>query len=303
MDIRALPYVSLLGFIWGTTLLADRFSLGQFSSTTYISLRLFLTSLGFLAIYLLRFRGRKWPTDRRLWRQAALLGIFGSAIPMNLVVLSLKYQSSGLTSILLTTGPALTVLIAHFLLPDESLTARKTLGVSLAFGGAFLLAALGESGLPDISRANPIGYLLVFTANVCESWATIYARKYMRSQDAFEVASIRTFAAALVMLPVPLLLAGYDLSRVDSNGLLALGYATVFGTFFGMLLQFYNIKRFGATPAAMTNYIIPVVASLGGVLLLGEQLTPGILGGMFLIILGIALLNYRSGRNQPPKNV
>jgi len=41
----------------------------------------------------------------------------------------------------------------------------------------------------------------------------------------------------------------------------------------------------------MSAYVIPVVATLTGVLLLGEQITPGIVGGMILISVGVGLLN------------
>jgi drug/metabolite transporter (DMT)-like permease len=41
----------------------------------------------------------------------------------------------------------------------------------------------------------------------------------------------------------------------------------------------------------MSAYIIPVVAMLAGVLLLGEQITIGMLAGMLLILLGVGLIN------------
>ena len=88
---------------------------------------------------------------------------------------------------------------------------------------------------------------------------------------------------------------GVDLSGVDTRGYLALIYAALVGTFSGLMLSFYNIKRFGATAASMPTYVIPVVASLGGALVLGERITPGMLVGMALIAAGIALIN-RVGR-------
>jgi drug/metabolite transporter (DMT)-like permease len=65
------------------------------------------------------------------------------------------------------------------------------------------------------------------------------------------------------------------------------------GTFSGMLLSFYNIKRFGATAGAMSEYVIPIVAASGGVLILGEHVTLGMLTGMVLIAGGITLINQR----------
>lgn len=297
MILQALPYIVLLGFFFGSTLVVSRFSVEQFAPTTYIGLRLMLASFCHLAIYLLS-RKRRLPTSGRLWRHGALLGTFGTAVPMTAIVSSLQFQSSGITAVLITVSPAITVLMAHFFLTDESLTRLKGLGVALALGGAVLLAARGESGLPDVSRAEPIGYGLVLLAMLLGSGATIYARRFLRNLDTLDVASVRMFVAAVVVMPLSILLVGLDLSRVTDQGYAALLYAALIGTFAGLLLAFYNIQRFGATAAAMTAYVVPVVATIGGALLLDETITAGMLFGMTLIVLGIALIN-RSQRPVP----
>jgi drug/metabolite transporter (DMT)-like permease len=294
MTVQAIPYITLLGFLFGSTLIASRFSVGQFSPTTYIGLRMVLASLGHLTFYLMGYQGRRWPKDPLLWRHAALLGVFGTAVPMTSIVSSLQYQSAGITAVLLTTGPAITVLMAHFSLADEALTWRKGSGVALALAGALLLTVRGESGLPDVSRASPLGYGLVLLAMVCASGMTVYARKYMSDLDSFDVASVRMLTAAFTVMPLSLLWVGFNLETVTGPGYLALGYAALVGTFGGMMLAFYNIKHFGATASAMTNYVIPVVAGLGGVLFLDEHITAGMLVGVGLIAAGIALLNRRS---------
>lgn len=297
MSPQALPYIILLGILFGSTLVASRFSVGQFQSLTYIGLRLSLAGLCHALIYLFS-KGRQWPRGRQLWLHAAVLGIFATAIPMTAIVTSLQFQSSGVTSVLITTSPALTVLLANFLLPDESLTWRKGLGVILALAGAVLLAVRGESGLPDVERASPVGYILVLGAMVSASASTIYARKYMRDLDTFDVASVRMWVAALAIMPLSIILVGFDLSQVNRQGYTALLYAAFVGTFAGMMLAFYNIQRFGATASAVTAYIIPVVAMFGGVLLLDETVTRGMLLGMGLIILGVAIINQRPRRAQ-----
>lgn len=293
MPPDSVPYVVLLGILFGTTLVASRFAVGQFLPITYIGLRLVLAGLCHVAVYTF-FRKRRWPTGSVLWRHSAVLGIFATAIPMIAIVSSLQYQSSGLTAVLITTSPAITVLMAHFFLPDEPLTRRKGLGILLALSGALLLAIRGESGLPDVSRASPIGYGLVLLAMVSASGATIYARLYMRDLDALDVASVRMWVAAAAVMPLSLLLIGFDLDDVTPQGYSALLYAALIGTFSGMMLAFYNIQRFGATASAMTAYVIPIVAGIVGVLLLGETITTFMAIGMALIIAGIALINERS---------
>lgn len=290
MTLQALPYVLLQGFLFGSTLIASRFSVGQFHPTTYIGIRMVLASLCHLVVYMLA-RRQKWPNSSLLWRHAALLGVLGTAVPMVAIVSSLQYQSAGLTSVLLTSGPAVTVLMAHFFLADETLNLAKVTGVVLALGGAVLLAVRGESGLPEASQASPLGYGLVALAILSASSMTIYARRFMRDYDYFDVASVRMFVATLTVMPLSALLVGVDLSGVDVRGYTALVYAALVGTFSGLMLSFYNIKRFGATAASMPLYVIPVVASLGGALVLGEQITAGMPAGTGLIAVGIALIN------------
>ena len=292
VTIEALPYITFLGFLFGSTLIASRFSVGQFEPTTYIGLRLSLAGLGHVLFYTFLNRRYKWPTDKKLWLRAGLLGVIGTAVPMTGIVTSLQYLSSGVASILITTGPAVTVLMAHFLLKDESLTVRKSIGVALALGGTSLLAFSGESGLAD-SSGTLIGYLLIITAIVIASYASIYIRKYMGEYNSFDVSSIRMFTAAATVIPLSILIIGFDLSSVTSQGYFALGYAALIGTFGGMILSVYNIKRFGATASAMTAYVIPIVAGIGGVMFLGEQITAVMLIGMAIIIAGIAILNQK----------
>jgi drug/metabolite transporter (DMT)-like permease len=291
LDRKALPYTLLLGALFGTSLIASRFSVGQLNPVTFAGLRMSLASLGYLTYYLLRIGGRRWPTGRRLWRNAGLLGVFDTAVPMVCILVSLQFQSTGVTSILLSIGPAITVLMAHFSLADERLNPSKIIGVGLALGGAALLGLLGESGLREVERFNPLGYLLVLGGMTSASAATIYSRRYMTGCDTSEVASIRMWVAALVVMPLSILMVGFDLGRVTVPGYLAIGYASSAGAFVAFWLVFYNVKRFGATAAAMTLYIVPVVATLGGALVLGEEITSGMLGGMALIVCGIAILN------------
>jgi len=289
LNIAALPYVMLLAFFFGSSLVVSRFSIGQFEPTTYIGIRMILSSMLALLVYAVA-TGRRLPRDPELWKRAGLLGIFGTALPMTCAVSSLQYQSSGVTSLLLATGPPLTVLLAHFLLPDEVLNRRQVFGVALALSGALVLALSGENGLPDVSEASPTGYLLAISATVCGAVMVIYARKHLRAYDSYDVGSIRIMTTAATVMPLSVLTVGFDLSEVDSAGLIALLYSALVGTFLGLLLSFYNVKRFGATPAMMTTYIIPLVAGVGGVLFLGEEITSAMLIGMVVIIGGIALL-------------
>lgn len=293
MSIQALPFILLLGFFWGTSLVASRFGVGQFHPTIFAGLRMLLASLAYFLVYLVGGRKRSFPRDSRLWRYAALFGIIGTAVPMTSIVSSMQYQSAAVTSILLTAGPVIIVILAHFFLSDESLTRRKSAGVVVALGGALLLALRGESGLADAGKANPLGYILVLVGLLSAGGASIYARKFLQKLDTFDVASIRMFAAATTVMPLSALSVGIDLQQVNSQGYLALTYSALVGTFLAMGLSFYIVQRFGVTASAMGLYVTPIVSGVGGVLILDEQITAGMLIGMAFIAVGIALINQK----------
>ena len=293
MPIQALPYILILGVMYGSTVLASRFAVGQFAPTTYVGVRLGLAGAAYALVYLFSIRQKRWPRGKELWWKSAVLAVFGTAIPMNFLVLSLQYQSSGITSMLITLNPAITVVLANYFLDDERLTRRKLFGVVLALCGAMLMLVLGETGLPDVSVVNRLGYLLAFSGMVSSSSAMIFARRSMQTLDSFDVSSIRMWLAGIIVMPVSLAVAGFELDGVTSEGYVALGWASLAGTFLATLLSFYIIQRFGATSAALTAYVTPVVASIGGALLLEEKITWGIAAGMVLIIVGIAFINQR----------
>lgn len=293
MTVQAIPYVLLSGLLFGTSLIASRFALNEFAPVTFTGLRLALASLGFLALYVVGRRRNPWPSNRLLWRHALLLGLVGTALPILGTVLALQFLSSGVTAMLVTVGPAITVLLAHFLLKDEQLTGRKIAGILLALSGALMLAVRGESGLPTVVRAGPEGYLLIFGVMVCVGVSTIYIRKYMDGYRIIDVSSTQMFVAAILVFPVALYTTDLSTTETTWRGGAALLYGSVAGTLFGLTIFNYNVKRFGATAAAMTQYVVPIVAAAGGIVMLGERVTAPMLLGITVIALGIGLIRVK----------
>lgn len=292
MHTKAFPYIGLLGFLWGSNLVVARVGVNQFDPMIFVGLRLVISSLAFILVYTFSTR-RSIPTDRKLWLTATFLGVVSTAIPMTMMLTSLTYQSSGVTALLITTAPAFITVAAHFFLPDEQMNGRKALGVLLALLGAALVVVRGESGLPDVAQGNPIGYGLVIVALLFETAGTIFIRKRMQQFTAFDVTAVRLTVAGITIMPLALLLRGFDLSQVTNSGWLSLIYTALFGAFAAQIVAFTITKRFGATAFSLTSYIIPVVAGTIGVLWLDERITPWMMLGLVLIGGGILLINGR----------
>lgn len=204
---------------------------------------------------------------------------------------ALQYQSAGLVSLLVTTGPAIMVTVAHFTLPDARLKRTTIIGVIVALGGALLIVSRGESGLPDVTRANPIGYIMIFGALLSDTANAIFVRKKMQGTNSFDVTSIRLLTAALLILPLAVWNNPPDFTVITRTGWAALLFTAIISTALAQWLAFYIIRTFGTTSAAMVGYIVPIVAIIAGVLILGETITVGMVVGMVLIVSGILIVN------------
>ena len=293
MQPQAFPYILLLSLFWGTNIVASRFGIGEFDPYLFIALRLTIATLFFVPV--LFINGRHWPTDTNIWRLGIVSGILGVAIPMTSFILSLQYQSSGVASIFVTASPAIIVIMAHFALPDEKMTRNKGLGLVLALLGALFLVWRGESGLADVNRASPLGFGLVMIGLVSEAVNTMFVRRRMRDIDPMTITGIRLLTGAVIALVIALLVGDFTLTAVSPAGYFSLGYAALIGALAGQFTAFVIQRRFGATAFSLTSYLIPVVATTFGVVLLDEIVTWAMLIGVILIGSGIYLISKRTG--------
>jgi probable blue pigment (indigoidine) exporter len=140
------------------------------------------------------------------------------------------------------------------LLVLRSQAARDPLGVAAALGGTMLMA----SGVVLTKRWGRPAPLHVFTA-----W--------------------QLAAGGLLLLPVALLVEGPPpaLSAGNAAGFAYLGIA---GTAIAYALWFNGIERLGASAASFLVLLSPVVATLLGIAVLGQTLTPlQALGGLLVL--------------------
>ena len=89
-------------------------------------------------------------------------------------------------------------------------------------------------------------------------------------------------------LALAALLAGERWPTPTPEARVAWGYLVVFGSLLGFTC-YIQVLHLLPTSVAMTYaYVNPTIAVLLGALILGEALTPGMLGGMALVLLGVA---------------
>jgi len=233
----------------------------------------------------LALRGVALPRDRRAWIGMGGVGLFGNALPFFLITWGQQHIDSGVAAM-----PLVTAVLAHWVLADERITPRRGAGVMLGFAGIVVLvgpAALGRLG-DDLA-----GTLATLGAAVSFAVSVVLARRFPPpSPTAGGAGSM--LAGFVLILPVTL---AVDLPFTAAPTVTSLAATVALAVFPGALaalLYFRIIFEAGAGYLAMTNYLVPLLAVLWGVMLLGERLTTSAMGALVLILAGIALAGRRA---------
>jgi drug/metabolite transporter (DMT)-like permease len=301
MGARDWALVVTLSVLWGGSFLFVGVAVRDLPPLTIVALRLCLAALALQVA--LRVSGLPFPTGRRIWTAFFGMGLLNNAIPMSLIVWGQTHIASGLASILNATVPLFTVVIAHFLTPDEPMTGRRLAGVLVGFAGVVVM--IGSAALDSLG-VNVAAQAAVLIAACSYSLSSVYGRRFKTLGVApLTSAAGQITASSITLLPLALLVERpWTLAFPSGATVASILALALLSTAVAYLLFFRILASAGATNVALVTFLIPVSAILFGTLLLHERLEPRHFGGMALIGAGLALIDGRiltrlSGRPAP----
>jgi drug/metabolite transporter (DMT)-like permease len=282
-------HVAALGVLWGASVMLQRMAVAEVAPAPLVALRLLAALLVCLPFSLRLAR----TVARRpgLTRDFLLVGALNPVLSALCTALALQHASSGVVAVLQTLSPISSAALAAAVLKEEQALGRgRVAALLVALGGVALLLLTGSSGLAGVA-GDVRGLLFAVCAPVVVSLATIVVRRRLGGTDPLVVASGQITAACLVSLPVAFLLgpALDGLTQVSPRAWLAIGLSGGIGMSASFVIFVRMISRYGPTAALLATYVMPVVATLLGVLFLGETLTAPMLAGSALVLAGVLL--------------
>ncbi len=284
MQRRDIAELLLLAALWGASFLFMRVGAADFGPAALVFLRVAGASL--LLLPLLAWRGEVGAL-RAHWRPIALVGVVNTALPFALYMVALLVLSAGLASIFNATAPLWGALIAWAWLGERP-TPLRGLGLALGFAGVLWLGIDNASLRAGDAGVSPaLGIAACIAATACYGWTANYTKQRLTGVPPMAVAAGSQAFAALATLPTalwwwPATLPG----PMAWAGAAALALAC---TGLAYLLYFRLIARVGPAKTITVTFLIPAFAVLWGAMFLGERLTPTMLGGCAVILLGTAL--------------
>jgi drug/metabolite transporter (DMT)-like permease len=216
-----------------------------------------------------------------------VMAVTNMAIPFVSGNVALQYASAGFVALPIALIPLATAAMAHVFLPDERLTAIKVAGLTLALAGVAVLALAGDSGLEEGGRPL-IAVLLGLLSVVSISAGSIYSKQYAGRYGVLETSGIQ-FVLGSILIAIASFLVDGSVGAGPVEAWPELAYLAIFASFMPFLLWYWLIRRVTATYAAAIGYLVPLIAVVFGVILLDEQIQPGIAIGGALILAGVFL--------------
>ena len=278
--------LGITSLAWGTAPIAGRIGLGEGigPSTMAAGGSLVAAASVWLMIGLTRRGNLVGPVELRIGLVLAVLAVL---LPQQARYVALANASAGFVTLVNALIPLGTALTAHILLADERLNVGTTFGLLLGLAGVAALILIGDSGIIDGGDPTVAGVMALVNV-VLISIAGVYAKRYAGQYSVLGVTGVQLAVGSLAQWVVALTIEGMPLGH-STTGLLAILYTGIIGMFLPLSLYYFLIRHVTVVFSSVIAYLIPLVAVIAGVLLLDEQVQPGILLGGALVLSGVVV--------------
>jgi drug/metabolite transporter (DMT)-like permease len=275
--------IGLIVVIWAINFIAAKIGLRWFPPLTMASFRVCGAGLVMIPFYLglkrLRLpafaeasghRTRVF-TRRDAWR-FLYLGFFGVSVNQFCFTLGLHYTSVSHSAVIVGMGPIYTLILA-VLLRLEKATWHKAVGMAIAFTGVTVLVS--EGGISTYSPSL-LGDAITMTGSLGFATYAVLGKRVAGEYEALTMTAYNHFAGALVVLPLAIRQAALQSAAgnwraVPWQAWAAILYMGLFGSAVAYVLYYWLLRYLEASQLGAFTYLLPVLASLLGILTLGEK--------------------------------
>jgi drug/metabolite transporter (DMT)-like permease len=282
----------ILLIIWALNFLVGKIALRHLEPLTLGSFRLVLAGIFVLLLYPICRRMPMFAEALESHRQRRTLGdywtffylaFFGVAVNQVCFTVGLRYTSVSHSAIIVGMGPIYALILA-VLFHLERATFRKVLGMAIALGGVFLMAAG-----PTLTRRSPtlMGDLITLAGSLGFALYAALGKRVAGRYDALTMTTYNFVLGALIVLPIAIHRA-FALGRWESwraipwSAWVCVFYMGLLSSTLAYLLYFWLLRYLEVTQLAAYNYLLPVSASVLSIIFLGER-------GTWLELVGGAL--------------
>src|SRR5437764_3651853 len=275
--------------IWGSTWLFIKLGLADLPPLTFAGIRFLFASL--ILTLLILARGVKWPRAGKDWLLIATVGLLQFTFNYGLVFWGEQHISSGLAAVLQSTFPLFGLVIAHFYLPHERITAVKVAGVLLGIVG---VAIIFSDQLSIAGSLALLGSVALVLSAVFGSYSNVLVKARGTHIDPQILAAGQMVCGLVPLLVLGVLTEGNPFKfHWTTMAVISLLYLVVVGSAIAFALYYWLVRHMDVTTTMLIALVTPVVAVILGMIVLHEKLNWRLLAGGACIISGLAFIVLR----------
>src|SRR3954452_18320908 len=306
MAPRHTGLLAALAAVWGGSYLLIKYALEGFEPAVIVWVRLMLAGIVLFAVMRARNGGAEARAAAAEVRarpgRAVLLGLLAIALPFNLITFGELEVPSGLTAVLIAPASLFVAAFAPFLDTSEKAQPSAIGGMVMGLAGVALL--VGIESVQSVGEF--LGSVAMLGAAACYALSSFVVKRY-GGLTSVATSFISIAVGAVLCLPAAIATAPSEMPGL--RALLAVGALGVVGTALAFVIFYKLITETGAGRASLVSYLAPGIALLYGALLLDESITAASIGGLALILGGVALASRRPrarvavspSRSAPPR--
>jgi drug/metabolite transporter (DMT)-like permease len=279
--------------IWAASFSVVKFGLREMGPLSFASIR-FAGAAVFLLAWVWIAEGR--PTIRREdWLRVTLVGLTAIGVYQVFFTVGLRYTTASNSSLMLATIPAWTALFAAGS-GQESVSRLQIVGILFSFVGVAVTIRGGDGRLAMTSETL-VGDALTIVAAALSGASTVLSKRLLLRYSSLRVMGVSVLCGSLFLLAVSVPeMAAQEWTHISWSTWLALAFSAVPAGGFAYVIWFKSIGEIGASRTVIYNNLIPPVAILIAVSMLGETFTPLQALGAVIVIGGVTLTRFAHAR-------
>jgi len=288
--VVVLTGLALMAFAANSVLCRLALGTGSIDAASFTVARLLSGSLTLVVVLFLRSERSLIPKYGS-WMSSWMLFIY--AISFSYAYITLETG----TGALILFGAVQITMILTAVLTGTQLKSSEWIGVGVAFGGFVYLV------MPGVSTPSLLGFSLMLISGI--AWGIYTLRGRGSERPLLDTA--HNFMRTVPLLVILFLSTRFQMNY-STQGLIYAVLSGALASGVGYSIWYAALKHLSASQAAVLQLLVPVIAAMGGVLFVGERITPRlivsalmVLGGIFLVILG--QYEYGGGKQISDDNV
>ncbi len=284
-------YIALAttSILWGTTWVSSKIAVSQMPAFQMAAIRQSLGGICFVVFFML-VKKLPLPTAKQ-FAMLLLMALLMFVGANGLSTWSLKYISTGLSSLIGALYPLSVVLIEMIFFKSKKISALTFCGLLLGIGG------IGMVFYENAFHNRPPCFFLGVFLSVCAmlAWSAgsiIIVKNKIKIDPYYATGWQMLISAAFLYIIAVSTRSTISIAAIPAKAWMAIGYLVAAGSVISFIAFVYSMKTLPPAIFSLYAYFNPLVAMITGALILNEKITINIVWGALVTLAGVFLVNY-----------